>query len=260
MQMRATIKITGAKAVDAYLRSLIDQDASNVGTLAGAVDCALGAAAKEVQKDVKRRYATYADSRHKLTLAAYEHPSTGEGPRQVHKNTWNSTKPFQRSGTLQNNVFSGRWPARTLRRGRLMYRIGMTPGATYANTGGGDLWDQKRKLQLSRVATALEYGATYMVRPSKAMLAYLHRLNALTGSGTTTGTARSASNATAGKSARAPDNANQNTELKPFLVTLPARPVWRPAHKAIPGKPMAVFRRTLKLHFNRLSLLAAKSA
>jgi len=216
----AAINIKGFKDVDDFLITFKKQDENDPATLLHVMDEGGKALQEELKKDIIQRYKKFSTQLHPLTQEAYQNPATVLTPKRV----WGSTRPFQRSGSLINAIEVAK--VRTHKGFKAKYKVHIHPLKQYLD---GDPWDKMRQLKIAQVARYLEEGATHYVRLTPAMRAYLARLRVGNTSGDT------------GQSHRKGDAGATNAQdagVSALRIQLPARPVWGPAHAAIPGKPL----------------------
>lgn len=237
------LKVKGLTGVIKYTNRLAD-GRLKTRTLGGAVDKALGAMAEEVHKDVIKRYRRHSDTRHPGTLEAYANPSLGLSPLGVRKNSYRSTRPFQRSGALLASIRATRMTGRKSKRHRYIVKPGKPNSRVPYRRG--DPWDRKRG-DIQFVADRLERGVSYQIQATRAMLNYLHAIK-----GDSQGQGKGARGKRS-RGKRAGDlrdpatTATDSTKAagRTLKISLPARPVWGPAARAMGGKPYRKFVRRL---------------
>lgn len=160
--------------------------------------------AQKVQQAVRDEYKKSTHQRAVGTRRAYRDPPPG--PRTP-KRKYRVGRPLKRSGTLQSAIVVKR-----LARGTLTgWEVTIDPDMTYA--GKGDPWESIRSPQpkVADVAERLETGATYGVKVTRAMLAYLH--NAVFPS--------------KGKGSTGKVNKGSISLGDTLMITMPAKPTWK---------------------------------
>jgi len=201
----ATVRITVSKELGQTIQHMKELRGKGGNRL---IDYTIFLAAQSAGKLIKSGYQKAAFSRTKGTLEAYEHPARS-------KKVWSAKKPLHRSGTLADSVIVKRG-----RRSIGSWMVTIDPKATYAAKGDPHDTGRKNPQTPNQVAARLEFGYSVLTTVTLPMLRYLH---AIRGAATKEG-------------AKAGEQSARTVSVGDTIkVTVPPKPVWKPAERYIPG-------------------------